>query len=53
MGGDGAFVGWYFTQGKKQSGYIRDSLDNTYIRKGWVRPVLIRHRLDGGLHCRN
>jgi len=39
--GMGLLFGWYFTQGKKQSGYIRDSLDNTYIRKGWVRPVLI------------
>lgn len=39
--GPGLLFGWYFTQGRSQAKYIKESLGNNYVKKGWGLPLLI------------
>lgn len=35
------FLVWYFSASKAQTKYVKEQLNNSYVKKGWVKPVLI------------
>jgi hypothetical protein len=37
----GLLLGWYFSQGKKQIKYVKDTWQDRYQRKSWTKPLLI------------
>ncbi len=38
--GLGLLLGWYFTQGRGQAQYVKDTLGDDYVKKGWGGPLL-------------
>lgn len=34
-------LAWYFSSGKEQADYVKDRLNNNYIRKSWMKPITI------------
>jgi hypothetical protein len=40
IAGFGLLLGWYFTQGKSQTRYVKEELRDDYIKKGWGIPLL-------------
>jgi hypothetical protein len=41
LAGLGLLLGWYFSLGKKQIKYVKDSWQDRYQRKPWTKPLLI------------
>lgn len=41
LAGGGLLFGWYFTQGRSQARYIKESLGDGYVKKGWGLPLLV------------
>lgn len=39
--GLGLLLGWYFSLGKKQIAYVKDTWQDRYQRKPWTKPLLI------------
>jgi hypothetical protein len=39
--GLGLLLGWYFSLGKKQIAYVKDSWRDGYQRKSWKKPLLV------------
>jgi hypothetical protein len=37
----GILLGWYFSLGKKQAQYVKDTFQDRYQRKPWPKPLLI------------
>jgi len=37
----GILLGWYFSLGKKQIKYVKETWQNSYERKRWKKPLLI------------
>jgi len=37
----GILLGWYFSLGKKQTQYVKDTFQDGYQRKPWTKPLLI------------
>jgi hypothetical protein len=37
----GLLVGWYVSLGKKQAQYVKEAWQTGYIRKQWMKPLLI------------
>ena len=40
LAGLGLLIGWYFSQGRAQVKYIKETLGDEYERRGWARPLL-------------
>ena len=41
VAGIGLLLGWYFSLGKKQIKYVKDTWQDRYQRKSWTKPLLI------------
>lgn len=39
--GLGLLFGWYFTQGRSQARYVKESLGDNYVKNGWRLPLLV------------
>jgi hypothetical protein len=39
--GLGLLLGWYFTQGRSQARYVKESHGDGYVKKGWGLPLLV------------
>jgi hypothetical protein len=37
----GLLIGWYFSLGKKQIKYVKETFQGSYQRKSWTKPLLI------------
>jgi hypothetical protein len=41
LAGIGILLGWYFSLGKKQIKYVKETWQDSYVRKHWKKPLLI------------
>jgi len=37
--GIGYLFGWYFSSAKQQVKYVKENLNNAYLKKGWTKPI--------------